>query len=254
MRARDIFSLGVVLYEMLAGRPPFDGVNAIEVMAAILDREPAPLKQHVADVPDELQRIVSKALRKDREQRYQTRKDLLIDLKEIRQELELEAKLSQRLRSQPENTATMLQPGLQTAPVGASVTEPGAAVATTSSAQLIAGEMRRHKLGVALTLALSLLGLAALGYYGFFARSNTAPLDSLRDPTVHKRERRSQHRVSVGRLDRKHHLQPLTTDPVESGAARVGDALQGEGCRPGSGAAGFASAGDGDGAGRPARR
>lgn len=175
----DIFSLGVVLYELLAGRPPFDGVNAIDVMAAILDREPGPLKQHVATVPDELQRIVSKALRKNPEQRYQTSKDLLIDLKEIRQELELEAKLSQRLQTQPETTATMVQPALRTSPTEASVTAPRVGVATTSSAQIIVGEMKRHKLGVALTLALLLLAGAVISYYAFFARSNAAPLDSL---------------------------------------------------------------------------
>src|SRR5581483_3273425 len=62
----DIFSLGVMLYEMIAGRPAFDGVNALDVISEILKSEPPPLNQHAADLPAELQRIVSKALRKDR--------------------------------------------------------------------------------------------------------------------------------------------------------------------------------------------
>src|SRR5262249_20812267 len=84
----DIFSLGVVLYEMLAGRAPFEGVNAIEVLAAVLEREPAPLQQYRQDTPAELQRILSKALRKERTERYQDVKDLLLDLKSLKQELE----------------------------------------------------------------------------------------------------------------------------------------------------------------------
>jgi hypothetical protein len=78
---------------MIAGRSPFEAATANEVMAAILDRAPAPLVRYSREATAESERIVSKALAKDREERYQTAKDLLIDLKNLRLELEVEAKL-----------------------------------------------------------------------------------------------------------------------------------------------------------------
>ena len=82
----DIFSLGVMLYEMVAGRRPFEGETTSDVIAAILLNEPPPLTAHGPNTPRELERIVSKALRKDREERYQVAKDLLLDLKSFQQE------------------------------------------------------------------------------------------------------------------------------------------------------------------------
>jgi Tol biopolymer transport system component/predicted Ser/Thr protein kinase len=83
----DIWSLAVMLYEAVAGRSPFAASSSTEVLAAILDREPLPLTRFEPDTPAELQRILAKALRKDRNQRYQTVQDLLLDLQVLRDDL-----------------------------------------------------------------------------------------------------------------------------------------------------------------------
>src|SRR5438128_989971 len=89
----DIFSLGVVLYEMVTGRVPFAGETMTDVLASILREQPPSLSQCAPEAPDELQRIVHSALRKDKEQRYQTAGDLWTDLKALKQRLEFEVEL-----------------------------------------------------------------------------------------------------------------------------------------------------------------
>jgi serine/threonine protein kinase len=97
----DIFSFGLVLYEMLTGKRAFEGDNAIEVISHILQTEPVPVGRLNPGVPHEIERIVGKALRKDREERYQTTKDLLIDLKDAREELQFQKKRERSLSQLP---------------------------------------------------------------------------------------------------------------------------------------------------------
>jgi serine/threonine protein kinase/Tol biopolymer transport system component len=89
----DIFSLGIVIYEMLTGCAPFDGATTSDVIVSILEKEPQPVSHYAPNIPVELEWMVKKALAKDREDRYQTIKELQIDLRRLKQELELQKKL-----------------------------------------------------------------------------------------------------------------------------------------------------------------
>lgn len=146
----DIFSLGIVLYEMIAGRTPFEGANMFEVVAAILDREPVPL----LEAPEELQLIVSKSLRKEREARYQTVKELQNALEDLRDDLKMEA----RWRQLPDAE-------LQMAPFRDKSTGEIEGRKTASSSKIIFDEIKRHRRGVILTLMVFVAVLAGLGYF-----------------------------------------------------------------------------------------
>ena len=123
----DIWSLGVVLYELTTGRRPFGGTSGGDVMAAILEREPPPLARFDPQLPGELQRIIGKALRKDREQRYQVIKDLRLDLEALRDELSVQARSS------------------ADAAVPAAGTAAASAEQHQSSAEYLVGQLGRHR-------------------------------------------------------------------------------------------------------------
>ena len=89
----DLFSIGVLLYEMVSGQRPFQGGSSADVAVAILTYDPLPLVRFAPDTPAELERIVTKLLKKRPDERYQTAKDLLIDLRALKEERDFQLKL-----------------------------------------------------------------------------------------------------------------------------------------------------------------
>jgi len=150
----DIFSLGAVIYEMLARRKPFEGDTPSDTLAAILKTEPPSLSRLIPGVPSELTRIVTKCLKKDREERYQVVKDLWLDLKALKQELEFQRS---RGGEQPvpagEPTAILSEPR-------PTVERSGISTITES----LSLEIKRHKFGAAVAIVLFALVLAASGF------------------------------------------------------------------------------------------
>jgi len=90
----DLWSTGVVIYEMVTGQMPFKGRTKSHILVEILENEPVSLSEaSTFVVPDELTRIVDKALAKQLDERYQTAKDMLIDLRKLRKQLDVEAEM-----------------------------------------------------------------------------------------------------------------------------------------------------------------
>jgi serine/threonine protein kinase/Tfp pilus assembly protein PilF len=156
----DIFSLGMVIYEMIAGRSPFIGATNSDIVASILKEDPPRLRDLYSETPLELERIVDRALNKDKDQRYQRAAQLLADLKRLKHQLEYD---SEKTTTEGE---AVLSAGAVTAAMPAKVaTLDQPAQSTAASAigpPLIA---RRHLWRAVILIAIPVIVVAAYLYY-----------------------------------------------------------------------------------------
>ncbi len=155
----DVFSFGLVVYEMIAGRTPFAGDSMSETFANLINAEPQPLSRFAANVPNELQRIVSKMLRKNKDERYQTIKDVLTDLKDLRENLAFDKRLGKSHSPNDENATAVLQ-----------ATTGDANNRTDKINYNFTQQIKRHKPLAAFALTILLIGAVGLGYYFWSAK------------------------------------------------------------------------------------
>jgi eukaryotic-like serine/threonine-protein kinase len=155
----DIFSFGTVLFQMLSGKLPFTGENYVDVIGAILHKEPASLVDLVPDIPHDVDGLVRKCLRKNRDERYQTVREMLADLKEMRSELNLEF-------GSLERAARVSDPGFKQSTasgIARAQTTAGHSGFATSSISKLIDEFKLHPMRAGTLVILGLAVLIAAG-------------------------------------------------------------------------------------------
>ena len=158
----DIFSFGCILFEAATAHKPFEGQDLLDSLHKIVHAPTPQIKDTNANAPDELQRIVRRCLAKDPDERYQTIKDVTLELKEVRQGMAVPAEVD-----------TTVPPSGNTETLGRQTTEQSAK--STSSAEYLVSQIKSHKRSAAIALAALVIAAAVLAYFSYF-KHKRAPL------------------------------------------------------------------------------
>jgi serine/threonine protein kinase/Tol biopolymer transport system component len=164
----DIFSLGIVLYEMVAGHAPFAGETISDLLASILKDEPPPITEYRPDTPEELTRIICNLLSKDKEKRYQTADDLIVDLKSLKADLEFAPKNQSPVQTAKNNhqvsKSTLWAKAASTSTRAITSTQPETRLTPSTTRHLTSG-ISQHKGLAALVLVALAIVASALAYF-----------------------------------------------------------------------------------------
>src|SRR5215510_10675124 len=176
----DIFSFGCILYEAATGKKPFEGDSVVKSLHMVIYEPAPPLAELNPNAPAELQRIVRRCLAKDPEDRYQTIKDVAIELKELRREMQAAAGFDTTVPPPPKSETSGLTGADAARSQSFSQTTSAPSVSTrASSAEYIVTGIKQHKLAVGAIVFALLIGGVLLAVFNFRGRNANAAIKSI---------------------------------------------------------------------------